>query len=428
MRVDVDTGYYRSAMDTFYDSNHVLTDAISTMSSALQGCAAMAGHDTGGQAWAASYDSVATDMVKAGADLGGSMGEVANLLNASLVNHEGADHGARVHGPPVGGADTGDPDPSHSTEHLFPAGLPSASGGAGGEPNGWNWLVEHLEGYLWPDADTDKMRSAGSAWQKGSESLTSIAWSVDYARIDLESQRSPEIGAATSACNELRQHCDDLATAYHDVGRACTDYAKQVDEHHDEIIGVCKELLAWTVADQVTGAILSFFTAGAAEVAAQLVEAGIMAKYAARVIGLLRRLVELARAAARVIGSKLAKIGEILAKLKRFLGLKAIRAFEKTGSNALGRWVLAKLPANVRAEIQAAIERAEAGKIRFAKHDGKPYLNSNHELPPGNYTEWTAAANGSPRGAHRVIIEGNPKNPTAIYYWDHVHPPVRIGP
>ncbi|MEO6511986.1 MAG: hypothetical protein ABIO16_13390, partial [Nocardioides sp.] len=60
MRVDVDTGYYRSAMDTFYGLNHTVTDAVTTMNSKLQSCPAMAGSDTGGREWATSYDSVSS--------------------------------------------------------------------------------------------------------------------------------------------------------------------------------------------------------------------------------------------------------------------------------------------------------------------------------------------------------------------------------
>jgi guanyl-specific ribonuclease Sa len=48
-------------------------------------------------------------------------------------------------------------------------------------------------------------------------------------------------------------------------------------------------------------------------------------------------------------------------------------------------------------------------------------------LPEGvDYTDWTAAEAGAKPGADRVIIAGDPANPDAIYYWDHVNPPARI--
>ncbi len=87
---------------------------------------------------------------------------------------------------------------------------------------------------------------------------------------------------------------------------------------------------------------------------------------------------------------------------------------------------MGELSAATQANVDNAIERAAAGKVRFPGHDGKPYLNSDGLLPEGDYTAWTAAEAGAKRGADRVITEGDPANPSAIYYWDHVNPPVRI--
>lgn len=90
---------------------------------------------------------------------------------------------------------------------------------------------------------------------------------------------------------------------------------------------------------------------------------------------------------------------------------------------------LESLAPAVRAQVEDAISRAASGKVRFPGHDGKVYNNADDLLPRGgSYTEWTAAAAGAKRGAHRVIIDGDPANPTGIYYWDHVNSPVRIGP
>lgn len=94
-----------------------------------------------------------------------------------------------------------------------------------------------------------------------------------------------------------------------------------------------------------------------------------------------------------------------------------------TGRSALN------LSDDVATQVDDAIARASQGQVRFPGHDGKAYLNRDGLLPErGDYTEWTAAASGAKRGADRVIIAGNPASPDAIYYWDHVNPPVRIGP
>lgn len=110
-------------------------------------------------------------------------------------------------------------------------------------------------------------------------------------------------------------------------------------------------------------------------------------------------------------------IATITAKITRKLATKS-------GTSALD----ALAPA-VRSNVDDAIGRAAAGKVRFPGHDGKVYNNSDDLLPRGgNYTQWTAAQAGAKRGPHRIIIEGDPASPNAIYYWDHVNPPVRIGP
>jgi RHS repeat-associated protein len=106
-----------------------------------------------------------------------------------------------------------------------------------------------------------------------------------------------------------------------------------------------------------------------------------------------------------------------------FRGLKALRELRAARAAEDG---VGALSGATQANVDNAIERAAAGKVRFPGHDGKPYLNSDGLLPEGEYTEWTAAEAGAKRGADRVIIEGDPANPSAIYYWDHVNPPVRI--
>jgi hypothetical protein len=427
MRLAVDTGAYASATDLLYDANRVVSAGVAGLAHALDDCGGMSGTDSGGREWAESYDEAARRLVRAGADLDGSLGAAAHLLDASLVNHEAADHGARLFPSPVGGGSAG---PRRSGEQIAPAVPPSAYGGTGDQPDGWHWLAEHLQGLLWPDADTGRMRRAGDAWLGAAVMLERAVGSAGDASYVMEGQRSPEAPIAARAARELGSHGDDLAASCRDVATACQEYADQVDDAHAEIIGTCQELLAWTAVDQVSGAILSFVTAGGAEVAAQLVQTGVMAKYAARVIGVLRRLLELARAAAAVMSRGLARIAEILARLKVFLSLRTVRALERVGSSAAGRRALEKLSPEVREQVDEAIERAASGKVRFPKQDGKLFRNDDptYRLPPGEYRSWTAASNQSLRGDYRVLIDGDPARPKAIYLWDHDNPPVRIAP
>jgi len=220
--VDVDAAPYTSACSSFYAANHAIIDAVSTLNGTLDGCGAMAGSDTGGQAWADQYDGAARPLLQAGADLGESMAQMAKLLNGSLINHKGAEYGAVTGEPPQyeTAASDGDANPDHWTETLSASPPPSANGGTGDNPDRWHWLVDHLEGYLWPDADTRKLRGAGAAWVRCSETLTVYATSVESAKGSILNERSPEIADAAAACTELKGHVTDLSAAYAAIGKA----------------------------------------------------------------------------------------------------------------------------------------------------------------------------------------------------------------
>ena len=114
---------------------------------------------------------------------------------------------------------------------------------------------------------------------------------------------------------------------------------------------------------------------------------------------------------------------------KKLLTRSAEKVAAEAATAAAARASVDALSPTIRANVDEAIQRAASGKVRFQGHDGKVYDNSDGLLPQGgNYTEWTAAQAGAKRGADRVIISGDPGNPDAIYYWDHVNPPVRIEP
>jgi hypothetical protein len=332
VRIDVDGGGYQSACDAFYDANHGVIDVVSTLSSAVGGLGGMAGTDTGGEAWAAQYDPAATQAVQAGCDLGQSLSTLANLLNGTLVNHDAADGGAMLSGPPeLTGQSTGDHDPDHWTEELTAAAPPSAKGGTGDQPGWWHWIAGHVEGLLWPDADTGKLRSAGSAWITAGDNVDGYKYDAQAASAMVASQTSPEVPDAVSACDEISGHIGDLAEAYREIGKACNDYAQAVDDHHKEVEDELKSFIEWTIAIEAGGAVLGFFTLGLGEGAAQAAEAAEVANAASKVVRILKNLIEIARTVATTIGRALTRIGEIAGKLGKFLNAKIERALVKLG-------------------------------------------------------------------------------------------------
>ena len=378
--IDVDTGSYVSASSELYDCNHGIIDDVSTLNATLGSGSGMAGHDTGGAAWSAQYDQAAQPLVQAGCDLGEAMGQSANLLNASLKNHDGADYGARLDTPPqyqVDGSD-GDPDPNHWTETLSPAQLPSSAGGVGGEPGWWHWIASHLEGLFWPDADTGKLRAIGQAWTTAGDAVGGWAPVVDSAKFEIQLEKSPEIADAVGALAELSTHTTDLADAYRQIGTACNDYAKHVDEHHSMIEDELVSFIEWTAGIEIVGGIISVFTLGAAEAPTQAVEGAEVANAASKVVRILKALVELAKTVAETIGSILTKVTKILGDLKKFLNAKAIAAMEKIAPTLLKNKLLDELAAKgikfSRDDVVAVWKDAEGNIVFLEKGTDKAGL------------------------------------------------------
>jgi hypothetical protein len=325
-QVTVPAGSHEGAIDYLYGANQTSNDKALALSNALDGYSAMAGDDDGGRAFAAQYDDAAGGLLQGCITLSNSLGAMANLLNANLVNHDGADFGARVMPSAVGSDDDGDPDPTHYSISLSAPDPPSAAGGNGSPPTGWGALESHLQGFLWPNADTGKLRKAASTWRTYAGDFWSVSGEVQAAKGEISQVHSAEVPLILGACDELTQHCNDLHEAMTDVGNACDEYAQQVDDHHQMIIDTVEEMIGWSILDQAAGAVLSFFSFGLAEGGAQAIEAGLLARCAARVIEILRALKTIAFGLVSRLVKAAGKAVEISSKLAKFLKAERLAA------------------------------------------------------------------------------------------------------
>lgn len=333
MRVEMDSGPFVTVCSYLYDLNHDVVDTVNRLSSGLDACGAMAGDDTCGEAWAAQYDPAAAKAVQAGCDLGDAGAHLANITNVALVNHQAADGGAMLSGPPPFQGSDGDENPNHYAVSLSAPAPSSAQGGTGDVPGWWHWLAGHLEGWFWPDADTGKLRSAGSTWSKAATELTATTYLVDGAIGDYALITSPEVHAANRALNDLKHHVTELAGAFTDLGKACTQYAQDVDDKHQEIEDELASFIEWTIGIEVGGAILGALTFGGGEVAAQAAEGAEIANAASKVRRVLQALLELARGVATTITAILTRITEALGEIGRFLkGGKQIAEIEEAST------------------------------------------------------------------------------------------------
>ncbi len=361
MRMAVDTGGYVSACSDFYSTNHSVVSIMQRLMDPLYAGGGMAGTDTGGEEFAAKYDAAAGPLVTAGCGLAEAMGKMANLLNASLANHQGADYGARIYGPPSGATSDGDDNPEHYSESLSVTSPPSAKGGTGDTPGWWHWVASHVEGLLWPDADTGKLRSVGNAWVTAGQSLRGSTYAIDAASAQVGAQTSPEVHDVVSSCHSLKGHVTDLAGAFEGIGHACKDYADQVDKHHEEVEHELTSFLEWTAGIEIGGAILGAVTLGAGEGAAQVAEGAEVANAASKVARILRDLIEFARLGVARIGEVARTAGEIGPKIRRILSAREIRAVEEVGGD------LAKV------DLKTLPKWADGGKIPKTGPDAAMY-------------------------------------------------------
>ena len=202
---------------------------------------------------------------------------------------------------------------------------PSSLGGDNEDiPDWWNHVVNHLQGFGWPSANTDQLREAALAWESAASTVDGLTCQLDVAVSMLETQRSPEIPTATAVLATTRQDVSDLAKELRTLGSACNDYATQVDETRQTIKDLLHDLAVECAVSAGIGVGLSFFTFGGAGAVAAGVIAVRAVKYARLILAALRGL-QAARAVATVRRSipVIARVKRSLDKLKRARALVA---------------------------------------------------------------------------------------------------------
>jgi hypothetical protein len=380
-----------------------LATCLARLCDALGGSYAMAGSDPAGTAWAHAYDDAVTTTLGASQDVVNGCFRLAALLQQTGFNYGYAETSS-IPGP----AARTPPDRSdYEHRSAYSACVPTAAGGSVSAPSGWP-TIEHAVGYVWPNGHQDRLRVAGHAWATSADAVGDAGWYVIDAVEAIGAQNTPEVDDALTACNAMRRHLEDLAQIHAALADACATYAQHVDDARGEIRHELVSLAEWTAGIEAGGFALGFFTFGAADVAAQAAEAGRIAAIAARVAAVIRRLIEMAGAAAETISQATARVLHISRDLRALLGARlSIASTEAVGELPVAARVgelpvaartaetiaeerlavsafvdASRIPPAARARVIDAVERARSGKIRFPGHDGKAYLNSDGLLPP----------------------------------------------
>ncbi|PZS17247.1 MAG: hypothetical protein DLM57_08825 [Pseudonocardiales bacterium] len=326
--MDVDPATYEAASTAF--GVGVATGvqrAALGLDGGLAGCAAMAGWDPAGATWSRAYDEAAATTTGVTQDVINGCFQLAALLRQTGFNYGRAESSST----PGGTKRVSDP-ANYATSSVQLSAPPSAAGSVDSwGPAGW-WLIEHSVGYVWPNGSQGRLRDAAAAWTQAATGIGDARVYIADALKCIAAQVSPEVDDAMTACLAMDQHLGDLAAAYRSLAGACSDFAGYLDKEHSEVEHELASLLEWSAGIQVGGAVLSYFTAGISEAAAQQAEQGRILATATRVAIIIGRLIDAAGTVGEMLASASARVVQVSRNLKTLLGARlSVATAEEVG-------------------------------------------------------------------------------------------------
>lgn len=297
-----------------------LLQASFDLAGGLSGTGGMGGTDQAGQDWASSYDEAASITSTAIGDLVNALQIIAAMLKQTGFNHRAADAASNPANPTP--PDIVDVTDYSAVPDYHPGPPPSAHGGSGDPPWGWK-LVEYAVGYLWPNGDPGKLRSAATAWTAAANELTNASGLVPKAVSQIQTQQSPEVHDAVTVCQAMAQHINDVATSCREIATACSNYAQQIDQIHQEIVDEITSFLEWSAGIELGAAIFSEL---GGELWGQGIEGARIEKTGANIARIIEKLIEFVRTAVQAVRNVVSKIGEVAQNLMKILGARLSKA------------------------------------------------------------------------------------------------------
>ena len=317
MRISVECGSFTEAADACRTANQITALAVEALSDRLLGTGGMAGNDTTSGEFARAYDTSAAAALDALSDLTHAFIGAGRLLAATGDNHaaaETASAGTRV-AAYVGGSLDED-----SFVRISPTSPPSSLGAQ--EPSLGRvdaWILDQIEGFVWPGADVDRLRTASAAWRRCAASVARLDEHVDVAVVLLERQRSPEIPLAVAALEKLSTVIADTAWQVDLVAKACEEYAAAVEDTHDRTRALLKELAQMAIEGVALSAVIAGISGGLGGGAAAAAAVARIKAYAPRFHALLVGLRATTATAAARLRSAHDELVALRARVEKFL-------------------------------------------------------------------------------------------------------------
>ena len=255
MRISVECGAYDDAADACRTANQTVALLAESLVGKLSGFDGMAGDDASSLDFATSYDAAAAEAVGALADLTHAFIGLGRLLAATGANHTSAEAAAAERVEAYTGRGLTD-------DAYVRVSLPSPRSTLGADEPSFGfidrWILDHVEGFVWPGADVALLREAAQAWRRAASGVAPLVDQLDVATALVEPQRSPEVPAALACLADVRAMVADVDAELSAIGAACEEYATAVEETHART----RALLAEIGQMVVEGAAISLVVGG----------------------------------------------------------------------------------------------------------------------------------------------------------------------
>lgn len=348
--VSIDPADYAEAAANF---NAIQANAIvrlGALSRELRGYDNMAGTDPGGKQFADQYNPAAADIVRGLDYLAVRASELDFGLMCTASEHYLTEQAAAGN---TAVATIYPPRPLHTGENPEPP--PSAFGGDPNPPTdtlGEIWAaVAGAIGQMFPDANTKTLRNAARTWDRIGEHLDEVANEIQRADDPLTANRSREIFAIQAEVRELEGLVREMAREAGEVSGSCIDYADIVEATLEETFTMIRQLVVEIAVGAGIGFALSFVTFGGAGAAAAAGIALRVAAVAARIGGLIGRVLSVAARSAH-------RIAQVHLRLTQIIGRLAPRV---RGGIRIGNTVVSETAASMLAEGVVRGENANYG-------------------------------------------------------------------
>lgn len=333
MRITVECGGFTRAADACLTANQTSAVLTESLAARLSWCAGMAGNDATSSDFARAYDPGAAEGLASLADLTHAFIGAGRLLDRTGDNHARAEAAAAGH--PVLGYDGGS---LHEGAYVrVRASPPPASLGAQEPSLGTvdRWILDQLEGFVWPSADAGLLHEAASAWRRAAASTSGLADHLDAAVTLLEQQRSPEVPLAIDALGDLTTVVGDTAWQLGTIATACEDYADAAADARDRTRALLAEVAKMVVEGAAFSAVVVGLSGGLGGGAATAAAIARVRAFAPRFYAVLAAVRTAAATAAARIERALEELTTLRERVEKFLRIP-VRDDAGAATNPLG--------------------------------------------------------------------------------------------